>query len=74
MKTIMVNNNMIISLENVKAIHYVKNTRHYTSDPCSAEIRVEYMTGAFVSTGMIDDRELVKSWFDRMYEILKRKD
>lgn len=70
MKAIMVNNDTIISLENVKEIHLREEGSGSKNNPRCAWIDIEYLNEELTSTPCLEDVDIVKDWFYKMYEIL----
>lgn len=70
MKTIFINGDLILSLENIISIKLHTNGTGAKSNPYSYFVRIEYHGGEYTSTHCTDNKELAQFWINQMYEII----
>lgn len=70
MKAIMVNNNKILSLENVKEVELYESGTGAQKNPFRYGIAIDYMNGEHASSDSTSDKEKAKVWFNKIFEIL----
>lgn len=70
MKAIMVNNNKILSLENVKEVELHEGGTGAQRNPFYYGVSIHYMNGECTSSGTTNDKEKAKAWFNKIFEII----
>ena len=70
MKAIIVNNNRILSLENVKEVELYEGGTGAQRNPFRYGVIISYMNGEQSSSDTTSDKEKAKGWFNKIFEIL----
>ena len=70
MKAIMVNNNKILSLENVKEVRLYEGGTGAQRNPFYYGVSIYYMNGEHASSDSTSDKEKAKGWFNKIFEII----
>lgn len=69
MKAIMVDNR-ILSLENVKEVQFCESGTGSQRNPFYYHVLINYMNGESANSEFISNKEKVKEWFNKIFEII----